>query len=601
MSSRVLLIFCFLFLFSLCLAEEDMDDAIETIEIGPDHYIRNFGSVNGWECYNEDDKRGKYELKFKKGDKVFVLWASIKGLRLVHKQKSSPFIVFIDRTLAHYGKPLFIVRADEDRPKVVFMAPFSWDVPVDFMFHVEESNKEILKAKITAEGIQNSKDLAYGFNAFGFFEMNILLDKNREAIDPPLLPFYLEDPFVSSTLINKGATNGLINENIVYKDENKIREIGLINGWECFQEEYRGVYNLSRDKTAMLKFKKGDRVFSLWGSLQWLTVIAANKESPYIVFCDHLSPNYGNVVFVVKVDFDGPKIRFMSPFSWDFPMEYAFRCTEISRRNLEGVLEAKGIVVNQSSDARSSVMGYFWCKLSFDEDRPLYLSFPAFFPYRFDNPVLPRHLSIRIPFMQTHSSPCDSSGSTLSQNNMDTPLLVDVDAQLIQDKAAPRGGPTPVDFDWEYLLDNGWKIIEITPEDRKKFAENKKKNPDFELNESRVEFPLLRCSIISPSVRYRELEEFYLQKYNEDIYPYFIATPRKDVLIMMTAMHKNPSLCKLDVLQKKHGEWVRKKRFIFNLSPPEKRPAKIMMLCDTVNVYTDEYKENLGYVEVQKP
>lgn len=64
---------------------------------------------------------------------------------------------------------------------------------------------------------------------------------------------------------------------------------------------------------------------------------------------------------------------------------------------------------------------------------------------------------------------------------MDTPLLVDVDAKLIQDKAAPRGGPTPVDFDWEYLLDNGWKIIEITPEDRKKFAENKKKIQNLNL------------------------------------------------------------------------------------------------------------------------
>lgn len=399
MSSRILLSFCFLCLFSLCLAEEDMDDAIEPIEIGPDYYIRHFGWVNGWECYDEGDYVSECELKFKKGDKVFILWESVKGLRLVHKKKDSPFIVFTDRTLAHYGKPLFIVRADEDRPKIIFMTPFSWDVPVDFMFHVQESNKDILKAKITAEGIQNSKDLEYGFNAFGFFEMNILLDKNREAIDPPLLPFYLEDPFVSSILSNKGAMNCPINNNSGYQDENKIREIGLINGWECFQVEYRGVYNLLSDKTAMLKFKKGDRVISLWGSLQWLTVIASSKESPYIVFCDHLSPNCGNVVFVVKVDFDGPKIRFMSPFSWDCPMEYAFRCTEISRRNLEGVLEAKEVVANQVSDVRSSVMGYLWCKLNFYDDRPLYLSFPVCFPYRFDQPVVPRHLSTRIPFM----------------------------------------------------------------------------------------------------------------------------------------------------------------------------------------------------------
>lgn len=201
--------------------------------------------------------------------------------------------------------------------------------------------------------------------------------------------------------------------------------------------------------------------------------------------------------------------------------------------------------------------------------------------------------------MQTHRPSCDSSGSSLSQSNMDPPL-VDVTAKLIKDNE-PRGGPPRVDFDWQYLLDNGWKTIEIPPEMLKEIAENRKKHPPtFELCEPGVEFPIQRCAIISPAMRYRELEEFYLQKYNEDIYPYFIATPRKDVLIMMTAMHKDPSLCKLDVLQKKHGEWVRKKRFILNLSPPEKRPAKILMLCDTVNVYTDEYIENLGYVEVNK-
>lgn len=143
-----------------------------------------------------------------------------------------------------------------------------------------------------------------------------------------------------------------------------MNSFGVINGWQCYQEFNETIYEKDfpddslDDCQWILKAKKGDTIISFWGSCKSLSVEYQSQNAPFIIFSDPLLPHFGNLLFVVRFDVDGPKLLFMTPFSWDVPFYYTFVDDGSTEGDLRGTLFAKGInyVVNGKTEG---VIGEF--------------------------------------------------------------------------------------------------------------------------------------------------------------------------------------------------------------------------------------------------
>lgn len=144
--------------------------------------------------------------------------------------------------------------------------------------------------------------------------------------------------------------------------------IGIINGWECYQEKEKLIDETINDHHVpddfldgclwVLKAKKGNTIVSLWSSAKAVFIEHKTPNSPLIMFHDPVFAPFGNILFVVRFDADEPKLLFMTPFSWDVPFYYTFVDDGSTEGDLRGTLFAKGInyVVNGKTEG---VIGEF--------------------------------------------------------------------------------------------------------------------------------------------------------------------------------------------------------------------------------------------------
>lgn len=168
--------------------------------------VNHFGEINGWECYQEFNQT-VYEkhfpndslddcqwiLKAKKGGVIISFWGSCKLLSVEYQAKNAPFIIFSDSLLPHFGNILFVVRFDVDGPKLLFMTPFSWDVPFYYHFVEEASNKESFQGTFFATG-RTLVDKGETFGVIGKFKVSLKFDLRQNALSPPIYRSYVTQP-----------------------------------------------------------------------------------------------------------------------------------------------------------------------------------------------------------------------------------------------------------------------------------------------------------------------------------------------------------------------------------------------------------------------